>query len=323
MNAVVVVSLVCRAAKGTLMALSRNASHRYDYSTSTVSLTVTGVEILYSLIRMKWKERENGYARKSFSLTEILLMSVPAYLSFVSSSFYFILQRLLEDELIIQSFSVFKVAITGFLSIIVIRRKLTSTHWAAIVILCTSVGLIERKNAGSSSFDFPFYATFIALISMLFDSLSSVITELLLKRHRNMDIAQQNIWLYFWSGITQLLSLVMKEGSNFPQRITFRNFNTYAYALVITESLRGLTTLRIQKEIDSVAESFISSMSLMVAAFFVSVLMRQSIPYPGTGNIMIAGYLYHSVPRPVSTIDSTPREEEHLTPDAIDIESEE
>ena len=41
------------------------------------------------------------------------------------------------------------------------------------------------------------------------------------------------------------------------------------------------------------------------------------------GNIMIAGYLYHSVPRPVSTIDSTPREEEHLTPDAIDIESEE
>lgn len=38
---------------------------------------------------------------------------------------------------------------------------------------------------------------------------------------------------------------------------------------------------------------------------------------------MIAGYLYHSVPRPVSTIDSTPREEEHLTPDAIDIESEE
>lgn len=30
------------------------------------------------------------------------------------------------------------------------------------------------------------------------------------------------------------------------------------------------------------AESFISSMSLMVAAFFVSVLMRQSIPYPGS-----------------------------------------
>ena len=78
-------------------------------------------------------------------------------------------------------------------------RRLTSTHWAAIVILCTSVGLIERKNAGSSSFDFPFYATFIALISMLFDSLSSVITELLLKRHRNMDIAQQNIWLYLYA----------------------------------------------------------------------------------------------------------------------------
>ena len=51
MNAVVVVSLECRAAQGTMMAvrpfpgfdskLSRNASHRYDYSTSTVSLTVT------------------------------------------------------------------------------------------------------------------------------------------------------------------------------------------------------------------------------------------------------------------------------------------
>ena len=51
---------------------------------------------------MKWKERENGYVRKAFALTEILLMSVPAYLSFVSNSFYFILQRLLEDELIIQ-----------------------------------------------------------------------------------------------------------------------------------------------------------------------------------------------------------------------------
>lgn len=31
---------------------------------------------------------------------------------------------------------------------------------------------------------------------MLFDSLSSIITELLLKQHKDMDIAQQNIWLY-------------------------------------------------------------------------------------------------------------------------------
>lgn len=130
------------------------------------------------------------------------------------------------------------------------------------------------------------------------------------------------------------------------QKITFRDFNSYAYLLILTyfsecsvrarESLRGLTTSKIQKELDSVVESFISSMSLIVAAFFVSFLLQAPIPYPyspytpflhrrilfflAAGSITIAGYLYHSVPRPVAKIDSALKEEKTLVADAIEVE---
>ena len=56
---------------------------------------------MYSFARLKWKERKEPRIRKAFSLREILLMAIPSYLSILSGSFYYVLQRLLEDELVI------------------------------------------------------------------------------------------------------------------------------------------------------------------------------------------------------------------------------
>lgn len=46
------------------------------------------------------------------------------------------------------------------------------------------------------------------------------------------------------------------------------------------ETVRGLSTAAIFKYVDSVAESFISCISLILASFVVAIALNKQIPYP-------------------------------------------
>ena len=51
-------------------------------------------------------------------------------------------------------------------------------------------------------------------------------------------------------------------------------------SLTSRETIRGLSTAAIFKYVDSVAESFISCISLILASFVVAIALNKQIPYP-------------------------------------------
>ena len=78
---------------------------------------------MYSFVLLKWKERRDEKVRQSFSLFEILSMSLPALLNEGVDRIFFYLQHVLDDELVIQAFESFEVVIIGIASFFLLGRR--------------------------------------------------------------------------------------------------------------------------------------------------------------------------------------------------------
>ena len=148
-------------------------------------------------------------------------------------------------------------------------------------------------------------------------------TELLLKKHKDMDIWQQNIWLSFWKVVVHFASLSIRGWGRVAQTISFRNFNMFAFILILTEAIKSLSTSYIQKKSNAIIESILTCFSLIVAAIFVTYLLKKEIPvsfFLSVSNIGIAIYVFNSTPLPAVTIDmDLPKDK--VVPDSIEIES--
>ncbi|OAO12303.1 Nucleotide-sugar transporter family protein [Blastocystis sp. ATCC 50177/Nand II] len=277
----VVLSLVTHACKGTLSTLSKEEDGRYSYSTELCSLTTEMAKLLYSFLSLKWKERRDRKPRESFTLREILFMSLPALLNEMVDRIFFYLHYALNDELVIQAFESLEIVIIGVASFFLLGKRYSATHWCSLVLVCTAVMSMEIGSASSGSFNrLPLLPSLIAVVGSGLEGISGVLTEKILKRHEQMDISLQNIWIYFWGALLYMVIMLCSGFSRFVQNVTFTHFNRYAFLFILSESIRGLSSSFLFKYADSVVESFTSCTALILASFIVSLILQKEIGYP-------------------------------------------
>ena len=160
---------------------------------------------------------------------------------------------------------------------------------------------MEIGTASSGSFNrLPLFPSLMAVIGSGLEGTSGVLTEKILKEHKQMDISQQNIWIYLWGqfpfwmnswgALLYMVMMLWSGVSNFVQNFTFTSFNRYAFLFILSyasshvfrnsESIRGLSSTFLFKYADSVVESFTSCAALILASFIVSVILQKEIGYP-------------------------------------------
>ena len=60
--------------------------------------------MLFAFCWLKMEEKKDRHYRKTLTLREILLMAIPSICNSISGSLYYVLQRMLNDELTIHVF---------------------------------------------------------------------------------------------------------------------------------------------------------------------------------------------------------------------------
>ena len=80
-------------------------------------------KLLYSFLALKWRERRERRPRESFTLKEILYMSLPALLNEMVDRIFFYLHYALNDELVIQAFESFEIVIIGIASFLLLGKR--------------------------------------------------------------------------------------------------------------------------------------------------------------------------------------------------------
>lgn len=109
----------------------------------------------------------------------------------------------------------------------------------------------------------------LLILYCLISGLSSVYTELLMKRQR-LPLALQNLFLYTF-GV--LLNLGLHVGGG-PGPGLLEGFSGWAALVVLSQALNGLLMSAVMKHGSSITRLFVVSCSLVVNAVLSAVLLR-------------------------------------------------
>ena len=203
---------------------------------------------------------------------KLALFALPALLYFVSNnSAPLIVQEL--GPTVHQVLNNLKIITTGIFTRVILRRRLTSSKWSALLLLLLGSVLVQLPGATQSSPGNAFHGYAYVLTSVSAAGAGSVVSELLLKADETVienDINVQNAKLYFFGIFFGLSSVVWRHGT-FSLNI-FDGFNAAACGAIASLTLAGLCTSFILKYIDSLAKCFVMSCSMFMVALGHSIM---------------------------------------------------
>lgn len=216
------------------------------------------------------------------------------------------LQRYMDPSTY-QVLSNLKIGSTALFYCLCLRHRLSARQGFALLLLMaagacyTAGGLRDPGNtlpgppAAAAASPMPLHITPLGLLLLmlycLISGLSSVYTELLLKRQR-LPLALQNLFLYTF-GV--LLNLGLHAGGG-PGPGLLEGFSGWAALVVLSQALNGLLMSAVMKHGSSITRLFVVSCSLVVNGVLSVALLRLQLTaafFLATLLIGLAMHLYY------------------------------
>ena len=204
-----------------------------------------------------------------------------------------------------------KILTTAAFSVLLLRRKLFSTQWVALLFLAIGVGIVQIQ-AGTERV-MPTAAStvdvhtmnglkgFLAVAAACFTSgLAGVYFEMVLKNSQ-ADLWVRNVQLSLFSLLPALAPVFVshapsiRSGAGWASAM-FRNFGIWAWATVAVQVLGGLVTAMVIKYSDNILKGFATSLSIVIS-FLASVILfnfKMTLTFIlGSVVVLIATWLYN------------------------------
>ena len=216
-----------------------------------------------------------------------------------------------------------KILTTAAFSVLLLRKKLSSSQWISLFFLAFGVGIVQIQAGADSHGSGGVSAStalpemnamkgFLAVVAACFISgLAGVYFEMVLKNSQS-DLWIRNLQLSLFSLLPALAPIVFTQktfgfhtGEGFIS--LFHNFGVWAWATVFVQVLGGLVTAMVIKYSDNILKGFATSLSIVIS-FLASVALfdfKMSITFAlGSVIVLIATWLYNQHPTRVNIVIS-------------------
>lgn len=213
-----------------------------------------------------------------------------------------------------------KILTTAAFSVILLRKKLSSTQWLALFCLALGVGVVQIQGPSHDSAQASISAGvramnslkgFFAVVSACFTSgLAGVYFEMVLKNSQ-ADLWVRNLQLSLFSLLPALAPIFLTQRTSISFvgnglfSTLFVNFGIWAWATVFVQVLGGLVTAMVIKYSDNIMKGFATSLSIVIS-FLVSVALfdfQMTITFVlGSSIVLIATWLYNQPGRATSRV---------------------
>ncbi|KAF8275132.1 nucleotide-sugar transporter-domain-containing protein [Lactarius quietus] len=242
-------------------------------------------------------------------------LSIPALLYVVQNS----LQFVAISNLPVATFQVtyqMKILTTAAFSVLLLRRRLTSTKWVSLFFLAMGVAIVQIQTStrplkpsalvGSAHESAPRYMHvmsplkgFGAVTAACFTSgLAGVYFEMVLKNSK-ADLWVRNVQLSLFSLIPALIPVLC--GPTVPNSRgffadLFQNFGGWAWATVSIQVFGGLITAVVIKYSDNILKGFATSLSIILSFLASMMLFNFKITASfliGSSTVLAATWLYN------------------------------
>jgi probable UDP-sugar transporter A4 len=265
---------------------------------------------------------------QGFNFRNSLAYVIPAGLYFINNNLAVYIQ-LYMDSTSYQVLSNLKILTTAVLYYLIIGKKFNNVKILSLVILFFAGVLYSIGNLKShdinSKVDFSnqtdvvhdsarksqFYVTQTGFVLILFyctlSGFAGVYNEFLLKRNFQDSIYMQNIYLYMFGSLFNLvtnfsrfkITLSVDEKSSFNSLILFffNGFNIYTWLIIGSQVFNGIAMSIVIKHSSNITRLFVISCSMFVTTLLSVLVFNLQLNfyfYTSFGAIVIALYLYSS-----------------------------
>mmetsp|Transcript_63473 Transcript_63473/g.182201 ORF Transcript_63473/g.182201 Transcript_63473/m.182201 type:complete len:337 (-) Transcript_63473:171-1181(-) len=276
----VLASVVLMTLQPLLVTLSQNADGKLDYNpvSSTLLTELMKIGISACMLRL---ETQRSPIRPDPQ--EALRFAVPAAIYFVNNNLVFF-TLLYINATTWQLLSQLKTVFTGLLFRFFLGRKLSGMQYLAIWQLacgtatshipkCISSGPDSSAEASNS-----FWGLILTVIGCMLSALGGIYSEKLLKDKAKDSIHWQNIQLYSWGILFNLIGTIVNDVQVF-ERGPLAGYNFCAFAVVLNNALNGLAISAILKYADNIVRVYAHAVA-MIVTMVLSVLLFGESPTP-------------------------------------------
>ncbi|GLB34880.1 putative nucleotide-sugar transporter [Lyophyllum shimeji] len=261
-------------------------------------------------------------------------LSIPAILYVIQNNLQYVAASNLDAATFQVTYQM-KILTTAGFSVLLLRRKLCSSQWIALLFLAIGVGIVQIQAGEAQTVPATLAAVadvhtmhrlkgFLAVAAACFTSgLAGVYFEMVLKNTQG-DLWVRNVQLSLFSLLPALAPLIFSHAST-PAvdwlSALFRNFGLWAWATVAVQVLGGLVTALVIKYSDNILKGFATSLSIVLSFLASVALFHFQMTFTfglGAGIVLGATWLYNQPPKRAGLLrarDSSfwglPRTEKH------------
>lgn len=250
---------------GKTMYSTYSATLLSEFAKAIVSLLMLVSTVDVSTVEVNW-----SYIRR---------YAVPGGVYFVNNNLVFLIQERL-DPATFQLVGQMKIVFTGLLFRLVLNRKLTKVQYLAIWQLACGTAVSQIPSAGTraSSVEASAYFGFLlCMFSCLLSALGGIYTEKLLKDKVEDSIHWQNLQLYSWGILFNMVGTFIHAPHVLSKNSFFEGYNVYTFAGILNNTVMGLTIAAILKYFDNIARVFAHAIAMLVT-MLLSVMLFGTEP---------------------------------------------
>ena len=273
---------------------------RYEYSTLSANLSVEAVTCTITLAAVIGNRRRDGLSSDNAiaaPMTEIVLYTVPAALYLAKNLMQYSIFLYLDPP----SYQILKnlnIISTGLLYRLFLGKSLGRLQWSALYLLAVGCAVTQLSNDSDVVFDTPSTGLLMAVIMALLSGAAGVYTELVMKKRPHRDVNVQNLYLYFFGIMFNLLAMTYHDG---PQSLLhtnfFKGYNVIVYVMILNHALSGIAVSMVMKYADNIVKVYATSVA-MILTTAVSIIFfnfRLSMAFLlGTSVVCVAVFLNQS-----------------------------
>eukprot|EP00929_Paragymnodinium_shiwhaense_P033214 TRINITY_DN18284_c0_g1_i1.p1 TRINITY_DN18284_c0_g1~~TRINITY_DN18284_c0_g1_i1.p1 ORF type:complete len:368 (+),score=84.06 TRINITY_DN18284_c0_g1_i1:136-1239(+) len=259
-----------------LVKLSQNAEGKIEYNTSSNVLVSEALKFVISGCLYVGDQRQ---PKGQMRLREFLEYAVPGLIYFVNNNLNFLI-LMYVDATTFQLLSQLKTVFTALLFRYFLGHQLSFYQYLAIwQLACGSAvsqipvsGDHSREESRSSLLGFCF-----AAFSCLLSASGGIYSEKLLKDKAKDSLHWQNMQLYTWGIVLNVISMLASDYSTILQDGVFKGYNGWTWAVTLNNALNGLAISAILKYADNIARVYAHACAMLLTMLLSTLFFQTPI----------------------------------------------
>ena len=171
---------------------------------------------------------------------ELARFMIPAFIYFANNNIVFFILRLV-DPVTFQLLSQLKTIFTGLLFRLFLQRRLSAIQYTALITLACGTATAQIPS-DDSNHESALGGLLLSVVSAFLSSLGGIYSEKLLKDRPSASLHWQNMQLYAWGVLFNVLGALIYDGPRLAQQGLFDGFGASAWpwSVVVCNSLAGM-----------------------------------------------------------------------------------